>query len=166
MKTLVAVVLTCLYLASAPSHAEEAALHSFKTLTPSSALKAAQAAMAHCRKGGFQVTVAVLDQGGTVLVLLRDQLAGVFTPDVAERKARTALSFRANSSEIESATAYDQSVSGIRHVPGVIAVGGGVLVQAAGSTVGAIGISGAPNGSDDEKCALAGVAAIQTDLEF
>jgi len=67
---------------------------------------------------------------------------------------------------VESATAYDQAVSGIRHAPGVIAVAGGVLVEAAGSTVGAIGVSGAPAGSQDEKCAQAGISAIQTDLEF
>ena len=147
-------------------YAEDAALSTYKTLTPSSALKAAQAAQAACRKAGFQVSVAVLDRSGGVLVLLRDQLAGIFTPDIAQRKARTALSFRVNSSEVEAATTYDKNISGIRHVPGAIAVGGGVLVQAAGSVVGAIGISGAPQSSEDEKCALAGIGAIQTDIEF
>lgn len=166
MKRLSTLIVIFALLVSGPSFADDAALHAFKTLTPASALKAAQAAMAHCRKGGFQVSVAVLDRGGSVLVLLRDQLAGVLTPEVAIRKARTALSFRVNSSEVETATAYDQPVSGIRNAPGVVAVGGGVLVQAAGSAVGAIGISGAPNGAEDEKCAVAGVGFIQTDLEF
>ena len=41
-----------------------------KTLTPETALKAAQAALESCRKQGYQVAVAVSDRGGLVQVLL------------------------------------------------------------------------------------------------
>jgi len=146
--------------------AEEKALYTFQTLTPKTALQAAQAALEDCRKAGYQVSVAVLDRGGAVQVLLRDQLAGFLTPDNAISKARTALSFRTNTSAMVDATSYDKRVSGIRHVPGTLMVGGGVLIEAAGSTVGVIGVSGAPEGDLDEKCALAGIQAIQTSIEF
>jgi uncharacterized protein GlcG (DUF336 family) len=41
-----------------------------------------------------------------------------------------------------------------------------VNISAAGATVGAIGVSGAPTGDADEACAKAGIAAIRDDLEF
>jgi len=39
-------------------------------------------------------------------------------------------------------------------------------LQAAGSLVGAIGVSGAPGGDADEACAKAGIEAIQARLDF
>ena len=59
-----------------------------------------------------------------------------------------------------------KSASGIRNLPDVVAIGGGVLIEAGGSIVGAIGVSGAPGGDADELCAKAGVAAIREDIEF
>ena len=43
---------------------------------------------------------------------------------------------------------------------------GGLVIQAAGVTFGAIGVSGAPSGATDEECAQAGVDAVQDDLEM
>ena len=40
------------------------------------------------------------------------------------------------------------------------------MIEAGGSTLGAIGVSGAPGGAEDEKCAEAGIAAIREDLEL
>jgi uncharacterized protein GlcG (DUF336 family) len=51
-------------------------------------------------------------------------------------------------------------------LPNVVAVGGGVLIEAGGSIVGAIGVSGAPTGEADEQCAKAGIAAIRDDIEL
>ena len=39
-------------------------------------------------------------------------------------------------------------------------------IQAGGTTVGAIGVSGAPTGEADEACAKAGIAAIRDELDF
>jgi uncharacterized protein GlcG (DUF336 family) len=46
-------------------------------------------------------------------------------------------------------------------LPGIVVLGGGVIIQASGSMVGAVGVSGAPDGKSDEKCALEGIEAIQ-----
>ncbi len=54
-----------------------------KLLTPETALVAAQAALAHCRKAGHQITVAVVDRSGALQVLLRDRFAGPHTVDAA-----------------------------------------------------------------------------------
>jgi uncharacterized protein GlcG (DUF336 family) len=45
-------------------------------------------------------------------------------------------------------------------------VGGGVPVMAAGSMVGGVGVSGSPSGEADQKCAEAGIEAIEEDLLF
>ena len=49
---------------------------------------------------------------------------------------------------------------------GVVAVGGGMMIEAGGSLLGAIGVSGAPGGKEDDACAAAGIAAIREDIEF
>jgi uncharacterized protein GlcG (DUF336 family) len=139
---------------------------SVKVLTPETALKAAQAALAKCRASGFQVAVAVVDRMGVVQVLLRDRFAGPHTTDMASAKAYTAASFRTNTTALADATQSGRPQSGIRNRPGVAAVGGGMMIEAGGSLLGAIGVSGAPGGREDDACAEAGIAAIREDIEL
>ena len=42
----------------------------------------------------------------------------------------------------------------------VLAVGGGLVIEAGGAVLGAIGVSGAPGGDADDACAKAGIKAI------
>lgn len=137
-----------------------------RVLTPDTALKAAQAALKKCRDGGFQVTVAVVDRMGVVQVLIRDRFAGPHTPSMARDKAFTAVSFRTNTTQLAEATQPGQPQSGVRNRPRVAAVGGGLMIEAGGSLLGAIGVSGAPGGTDDDVCAAAGIAAIREDIEL
>jgi uncharacterized protein GlcG (DUF336 family) len=146
--------------------AQAQATFSVRVLTPETALKAAQAALAKCRASGYQATIAVVDRMGVVQVLLRDRFAGPHTPDMAIAKAYTAASFRTNTTELADATQPGRPQSGIRNRPGVAAVGGGVKIEAGGSLLGAIGVSGAPGGREDDACAEAGIAAIREDIEF
>jgi len=142
------------------------ATYSVKLLTPESALKAAQAALARCRASGYQVTVAVTDRMGVLQVLLRDRFAGPHTPEMASAKAYTAVSFRTNTTELAEMTQAGRPQSGIRNRPGVAAVGGGMMIEAGGSLLGAIGVSGAPGAREDDACAAAGIAAIRDELEL
>jgi uncharacterized protein GlcG (DUF336 family) len=103
---------------------------------------------------------------GVVQVLLRDRFAGPHTPDMAVAKAYTAASFRTNTTELADATQPGRPQSGVRNRPGVAAVGGGVKIEAGGSLLGAVGVSGAPGGREDDACAEAGIAAIREDIEF
>jgi len=43
---------------------------------------------------------------------------------------------------------------------------GGIAINIGGSIVGGIGVSGAPYGEVDEKCATAGLDAVRDDLEM
>ncbi len=146
--------------------AAEAGTFTVRALTPETALKAAQAAMAKCRAEGFQVTVAVADRSGITQVVLRDRFAPPHTAETAQRKAATAVNFKMPTSELDRELQAGRPTAGIRQLPGVVAIAGGVPIEAAGSLVGAIGVSGAPGPANDERCAQAGIRAIAEDLEF
>jgi uncharacterized protein GlcG (DUF336 family) len=136
------------------------------SITAEAALVAARAALADCQKRGAMVAVAVVDRSGVPLVMLRDVLAGMHTPETAQRKAWTAVSFKGPTADLVGATGYDSPNAGIRHLPGVAMIGGGLPLQAAGQIVGGIGVSGAPGGDMDDACAKAGIEAITDALEL
>ncbi|MBK8323205.1 MAG: heme-binding protein [Betaproteobacteria bacterium] len=152
--------------ASFSASAAESATFSIKALTPESAMKAATAALAKCRADGYQVAVAIVDRSGLVQAVLRDRFAGAHTPETATNKAWTAVSFRTHTSDLVKLTAPGQEAAGIRNLPRVVAVGGGVMIEAGGSILAGIGVSGAPGGAADEVCARAGIKAIADSLEF
>ncbi len=136
-----------------------------RMLTPETAMKATQAAMAACRLQGYQVSVAVVDRSGTPQTLLRDRFAGPHTVTIATDKAWTAVTLRQNTLAVAQISSAGE-MSGLRHFPRIAAVGGGVMIEGGGSLLGAIGVSGAPGGAADHACAEAGVAAIIDDISF
>jgi len=145
---------------SAPVGAEETPLVTFKVLSLETAQELAQAALNDCRKRGYQVAVSVVDRFGTLQVTLRDRFAGPHTPETARRKAWTAVSFRTDTLEMEKLTQAGQPQSGVRFVSDALMIGGGVPVEAAGSIVGGVGISGGPGGEADDACAKSGIEAV------
>jgi uncharacterized protein GlcG (DUF336 family) len=153
-------------LAAAPWCAAQDATFAVKQLTTETALKAAQAALASCRASGFQVAVAVVDRYGLLQAQLRDRFAGPHTIEFSANKAWTAVTFKTNTAELEKLTRAGQPMSGLRNVPRFASIGGGVTIEAGGSLLGAIGVSGAPSGDADDGCARAGVKAIAESLEF
>ena len=168
MKPVVSIpFLLLLLLCGHPAMAQEQeATFATRSLTPESALTAATAALDNCREAGYQVAVAVVDRMGVLQALIRDRFAGAHTPETARRKAWTAASFRTNTSDMLELTAAGTPQAGIRHLDNVAIIGGGVMIEAAGSLVGAIGVSGAPGGDLDETCANAGIEAIADAIAF
>jgi uncharacterized protein GlcG (DUF336 family) len=148
------------------ARAEDAATYTARNLTVETALKAAQVALKKCRDSGWQVAVAVVDRSGSVQVLLRDRYAGPHTPRTASGKAWTAVSFRSNTGALVELTQPGKAQSGVRNLPRVVMLGGGVIIEGGGQMLGAIGVSGAPGGEADEACAKAGIAAIRESIEF
>jgi uncharacterized protein GlcG (DUF336 family) len=137
-----------------------------RIMTPETALRAAQAALEKCRASGYQASVAVVDRMGVLQVLLRDRFAGPHTTDMASAKAYTAVSFRTDTTALAAATQPGQPQSGIRNRPGVAVVGGGMMIEAGGTLLGGIGVSGAPGGKEDDACAAAGIEAVREDIEL
>lgn len=160
----VALSATVLCMCAAAALAQRAT-HTVRVLTPEAASKATQAALASCRQQGCQVAVAVVDRFGIAQAMARDRFAGPHTPDTAINKAWTAVSLRSNTSDLARATQPGQPSSGIRQIPRFVGVGGGLLIEAGGSIIGAIGVSGAPTGDADDACAKAGIAAIREEIE-
>ncbi|MDH5360838.1 MAG: heme-binding protein [Gammaproteobacteria bacterium] len=117
-----------------------------------------------CRKQGYHVTAVVVDRHGLLRVALRDDLAARFTLQIAEQKANAAVmsgidsgAFRANRADIRPE---------MNHVEGILMMQGGVLINAGGYRIGAVGVSGAPGGEKDEVCAKQALKKYQERLEF
>jgi uncharacterized protein GlcG (DUF336 family) len=142
------------------------ASYTIQLMTPETALKAALAGLKECRSIGYQVSIAVVDRTGQTQVILRDRFAGMHTIEAATNKAWTAVSFKTNTTQFAENTQSGKESSGIRNIPKVLAIGGGMMVEIGGSLFGAIGVSGAPNGAGDDKCVIAAIASIKEDLEM
>lgn len=165
MSCIRACVVAAAAIAPALAFAEDATV-TYKSLTPEVALEAVQAALKQCRADGFQVAVAVVDRFGEPQVLIRDRFAGLPASRTATDKAWTALGFRANTSDLAKSIQSGQMDGKLASLPRVAMLGGGVVIEAGGMLLGAIGVSGAPGGDKDEACAKAGLAAIRDKLDF
>ncbi|PJK30181.1 GlcG/HbpS family heme-binding protein [Minwuia thermotolerans] len=170
MKTLAATLAAAALLAAAataPARAQDdGALVSFEVMKPDVALRLAQGALERCRDEGAQIAVAVVDRFGVLQVVLRDRYAGAHTPETARRKAWTAVSFRNDTLALAEVAKPGGEAYGANFIEDALMLGGGVPVEAAGSIVGGVGVSGAPGGALDDACARAGIEAVMDDLAF
>ncbi|MFE7644733.1 GlcG/HbpS family heme-binding protein [Streptomyces phaeoluteigriseus] len=126
-------------------------------LTLAAATEAAQAAVDAAERENQHVSVAVVDRNGNTLVTLRGDGAGPQSYESAERKAFTAVSWNAPTSELAERL---KQAPNLKDIPGTLFLGGGAPVTAQGAPVAGIGVAGAPSGDLDEKFARAGVAAL------
>ena len=168
MKLIPVCVLASASLAFASAALAQGAAGTFalRVLTPEAALKATQAALAECRRQGYQVAVAVVDRSGLEQTLIRDRFAGAHTPEPATNTARTPVRFRTSTPDMARASQAGQPSSGLRDLPRFVGLGGGMVIEAGGSIVGGIGVSGAPSGDADDNCAKAGISAIRDEIEM
>jgi uncharacterized protein GlcG (DUF336 family) len=126
-------------------------------LTLAAARRVAAAAEADAARRGLGVVVAVVDEGGALLVLERLDAAQVASVDVAIAKARTAAIFRRPSRVFEEQVANGRVAA--LALPGAAALQGGLPLEYGGRVIGAIGISG-DSPQVDEAIAAAGAAAL------
>jgi uncharacterized protein GlcG (DUF336 family) len=160
------IVASALLAAATPCRADDAAIVTYKSIAPDTALDLAKTALATCRAHGYQVAVVVLDRFGQTLVLLRDRFAGLPAAGTANDKAYTALSFRSSSGDFAKMIQSGQLSAGLAALPHVVTLQGGIIIEAGGTLLGAVGVAGAPGGDKDEECAKAGLDAIRDRLEF
>ncbi|AJT65103.3 hypothetical protein T261_3434 [Streptomyces lydicus] len=126
-------------------------------LTLAAATKAAQAALDAAAKAGQKVSVAVVDRNGTTLVQLRGDGAGPQSYESAAKKAFTAVSWNAPTSELVKR--LDQAPT-LKDIPGTLFLAGGAPVRSQDAPIAGIGVAGAPSGAADEQFAQAGAQAL------
>jgi glc operon protein GlcG len=128
-------------------------------LTLAAAQQVAAAAQAKAQAAGWPCVIAVTDNAGLPILLIRmDRAAVPAGVELAPGKARTAALFRRPSGVLEDA------INGQRPAAitarGFVLMRGGLPLVVDGQTVGAIGVS-ADTPQHDEEIAQAGVAALK-----
>ena len=121
-------------------------------------------AISACRKDGYHVSAVVVDRYGILRAALRDDIASRFTLQIAEEKANAVVM-----AGIPSGQFRDQRGDirpELNHIDGIIMMQGGLPINAGGSRIGAIGVSGAPGGEKDEVCASKALVKMMERLEF
>jgi len=126
-------------------------------LTLEDCQKISAAAQAEARRNSWNVAIAILDDGGHLLHLIRMDGATPANAAIAVEKGRTAAISRRSSGK------WEEIVKGGRNamlkMPGILPVQGGVPIVAEGTCVGAVGVSGVQS-HEDEQIAQAGIDAL------
>ena len=100
-----------------------------KSLTLAMAQAIANGAMESCKSMGYRVSVAVVNRDGLPIVMLRGDGAGLHTPEVAERKAYTARTFRAPSADFLKRMERDPAAHASETYSHVLALPGGLPIK-------------------------------------
>ena len=125
------------------------------------AQKAANAAFNKCQKDGYRVSVAIVDNSGNLLTILRHPLAGPHTIGSSQGKAFTSASMGQPTTNIANMIGEKPSLAGLRDMDSrLVILAGGLPITISGDRVGGIGVGGAPGGHLDEACAAEGLKAI------
>ena len=153
-----------LFIATLPALAAQPDLLPVKQIGMELARDIATHAIEVCRKQGYNVSAVVLDRAGNMQAALRDALATRHTLEIAERKAGMAVMSGSDTGEFRDARGDIRAE--LNHINGLIVMEGGLPIRAAGSLIGAIGVSGAPGGDKDAACAVAALKTVEERLEF
>jgi uncharacterized protein GlcG (DUF336 family) len=116
------------------------------------------AAVAEARKRNWKMNVAVADSGGNLVAFERMDGAMLASIQIAEHKARAAVTFRRPTKVFEDGVNL-MHLNYLLAFDGVIASRGGIPLIDQGDIIGAIGCSGGTD-SQDEVVSKAGAAVI------
>lgn len=110
-------------------------------------------------KGLKPLTVAVLDSGGHLIALAREDGTSTLRPEIAQGKARGAVAMglgsRALFKRAQAEPFFIQAMNGLAN-GSLVPVAGGVLIKKDGAILGAVGITG-DSSDNDEACAIAAI---------
>ena len=121
------------------------------------AQRMAAAARRSAVENGLTVVIAVVDDGGHLILLEKMDGTQKGSVRVAEQKARTAILFKRPTKAFEDAVLQGRPV--MATIPDVICLEGGIPVVRDGVYLGAIGVSGARS-FEDGIVAEAGLGAL------
>ena len=112
------------------------------------------AAEAEAKKNNWNVCIAILDDGGHLLHLIRMDGATPANAAIAVEKARTSAVTRRSSGMWEERVKAGRT--SMLKMPGVLPVQGGLPIVIDGDCIGAVGVSGVQS-HEDEQIAKAGI---------
>ena len=118
------------------------------------------ATMAACHAEGKSAVVAVVDRGGNLIALQRDDSVGPHNTDAAVRKAFTALSTKTPSRTLANNARANPDSSNLNTINDLLLIGGGVPLKFGNDVIGAIAAGGAGGAMQDESCALKGIEKV------
>jgi len=149
----------CLAIAGAAGAAKLATKHA---LTLEIAKQMSAAAEAEAVKNNWNMVIAVVDDGGLLMHLIRRDGTQIGSIQVAQDKARSAIAFRRPTKALEDAVAGGRNA--ILALSGATPIEGGIPIVIDGEMVGAIGASGGTS-AQDAQVAQAGINALPTILK-
>jgi glc operon protein GlcG len=152
---LLAAALTALALLAPSAHAQ---LASKKALTLDAAKRIAAAAEAEAMKNKWNVVIAVVDDGGHLLYLQRQDGTQTGSIEVAVGKARTAMAFKRPTKVFDDLAKTRPSIVSLG--TDAVLLEGGVPIAVDGQVIGAVGVSGVTS-QQDAQIAEAGIAALE-----
>lgn len=115
-------------------------------------------ALTACHARGRNAVAAVVDRGGNLVALLRDDHVGPHNTSAAQRKAYTALSTRTATRLLAERARNDPDSANLNTIDSLLLLGGGVPLVSGRQVIGAIGVAGAGGAAMDESCAMQAVA--------
>src|SRR5262245_63027260 len=116
------------------------------------AKKLAAGALEECRKNGWNVAVAVVDNHGFLVYFERIDNTQTASMDIAVGKAKAAATYRRPTRAF--ADVINKGGPATATLPGVFASPGGLPIMVDGKVTGGVGVSGV-TGDQDEQCAKA-----------
>jgi glc operon protein GlcG len=151
------IALSVFLLATTSAASARSQLSTKRTLTLEAARKVAAAAEAEARKNNWNVAVAVVDDGGQLVLFQRLDGTKLVAIDIAVRKARTAVYFQSETKALEEEVTKGRTA--LLPIDGFMPLEGGIPLIVEGQLIGAIGVSGV-TGEQDAQCAQAGAKAL------
>jgi uncharacterized protein GlcG (DUF336 family) len=130
-----------------------------KTISLALAKQMVAAAEAEAATNLWNVVIAIVDEGGHLILLHRMDDTQLASVEVAPRKARTAAMFRRSTKVLEDAVKGGRTPV-LNLAQDITPVQGGLPVISGGRVIGGIGVSGVDSGQD-EQIARAGTGVVK-----
>ena len=118
------------------------------------------ATLAACHAQGKTLVAAVVDRGGNLVALQRDDNVGPHNTLAAQRKAYTALSTKTATGLLAENARTNPHSQNLNTIGELLLLGGGVPLKAGNEVIGAIGVAGAGGAAMDEACALTAITRV------
>ncbi|MDR8017860.1 GlcG/HbpS family heme-binding protein [Ectopseudomonas guguanensis] len=118
------------------------------------------ATLSACHADGRSAVAAVVDRGGNLVAVQRDDNVGPHNTAAAQRKAFTALSTKTPTRLLAERARSTPDAENLNTLDELLLLGGGVPLKVGDQVIGALGVAGAGGAANDEACALKAIEQI------